>query len=130
MAIKKEVFHLYPEIEKQYCSSQAWKVGDTIYIGGAAAVNGDGEVVGVGNMETQVREAYANLKKTLAHFGATFDNIVEQWFLLIDLEKAPAVISVLQEVFAGKEYPPAIGMEVNKLGHPDLLIEIKVTARV
>jgi len=130
MALKKEVFHLYPEIDKAYGISTAWKVKDTIYLCGTTAFNEKGEIVGPGDMEKQFRQIYARISKVLEHFGATLENIVEQTIYVTDIDKVGEGIKVVKELWEGKEYPPAVGVEVSRLASPEMMVEIKVTARV
>src|SRR5919201_199822 len=63
--------------EKEYGYSQAVKVGSTIYVSGQVSHDDKGNIVGHGNMEVQMRQAYDNIKKVLAQYGATMDNIVD-----------------------------------------------------
>ena len=56
MAAEKQVFHLFPELEKEYAMSRAWKVGNTIYLSGFTAFNDQGVIVGVGDMGAQFRQ--------------------------------------------------------------------------
>ena len=64
--------------EKEYGYSQTMKVGDTIYVSGQVAHDDNGKIVGEGKMEVQMRQAYSNIHKVLAQYGATIDNIVEE----------------------------------------------------
>ena len=41
-------------------------VGDTIYLSGQVSHDEQGNIVGLGDMEMQVRQAYANVEKVLA----------------------------------------------------------------
>ena len=51
--------------EKEYGYAQAVKVGDTIYVSGQVSHDDMGNIVGLGNMEAQMRQAYANIHKLL-----------------------------------------------------------------
>jgi enamine deaminase RidA (YjgF/YER057c/UK114 family) len=52
--------------EKEYGYVQAAKVGDTIYVSGQVSHDDTGNIVGRGDMETQMRQAYSNIPKILA----------------------------------------------------------------
>jgi len=67
--------------EKEYGYSQAVKVGDTIYLSGQVGHDDKGNILGEGNMEVQMRAAYANVEKVLAQYGATMDNVVDEIIL-------------------------------------------------
>jgi 2-iminobutanoate/2-iminopropanoate deaminase len=69
MTINKEAKSLEMPSEKEYGYAQAVKVGDTIYISGQVSHDDKGSIVGPGNMETQMNQAYMNIKKVLAQYG-------------------------------------------------------------
>ena len=48
---------------KRYGYSQAVKVENTIYVSGQVSHDDKGNIVGEGNMEAQMRQAYANIEK-------------------------------------------------------------------
>ena len=62
MAISKDPKNLGMPWEKDYGYSQAVKVGDTIYVSGQVTHDDQGNIVGHGDMEAQMRQAYVNLK--------------------------------------------------------------------
>ena len=88
MTISKDAKGLGMPWEKGYGYSQAVKVGDTIYVSGQlshddtgnmvgpAPLDGKGNITDYGNMETQMRQSYANANKVLAQYAATLDNVV------------------------------------------------------
>ena len=61
--------------EEQYGYAQAVKVGDTVYLSGQVSHDDQANILGVGDMEVQMRTAYANVGKVLARYGATIDNL-------------------------------------------------------
>ena len=77
MATNKEAKSLGMSWEKEYGYSQAVKVDNTIYVSGQVSHDDKGNLVGLWNMEVQMRQAYANIEKVLAQYGATMENIVE-----------------------------------------------------
>lgn len=73
MTINKETASLNVPWEKEYGYSQAVKVGDTIFLSGQVSHDSKGNLVGSGNMEMQMRQAYSNIQEVLAQYGATID---------------------------------------------------------
>jgi enamine deaminase RidA (YjgF/YER057c/UK114 family) len=71
MAIKKEIFNMGMPWEAGYGYSQAVKVGDTIYVSGQVDHDEAGKVLYPGAMERQMRQAYTNVKRVLAHLRMT-----------------------------------------------------------
>ncbi len=65
MTISKKAKSFGMPWEKEYGYSQAVKVGDTIYLAGQVSHDEKGNIMGIGNMGVQMRQAYANIKKVL-----------------------------------------------------------------
>lgn len=131
MAISKEAKSLGMTWEKEYGYSQGVKVGDTIYLAGQVSHDDKGSTLGVGNMEAQMRQAYANVKKVLAQYGATMDNVVEDVLFVTDMDAAfAAACKVRQEVFPGPVLPASTIVQIQRLALPELMIEIKCIAKV
>jgi enamine deaminase RidA (YjgF/YER057c/UK114 family) len=110
--------------------SQALKVGDMIYVSGTTAWSEDGDFPK--DMEGQMRKTYATIAQSLAAFGATLGDVVEQTVFVTDMDAALAARHVRNEVYAacGDAFPASATVGVTRLGRPGLLVEIKVSARV
>ena len=131
MAIKKETKNFGMPWEKEYGYSQAVKVGDTIYLSGQVSHDDKGNIVGLGDMEAQMRQAWANVGKVLAQYGATFDNIVEEVIFVTDMEAAfAAAVKIRPEVFLGRPLVASTIVQIQRLAFPELIIEIKCIAKV
>ena len=65
MTISKEAKSLGISWEKEYGYSQAVKVENTIYVSGQVSHDDKGNIVGRGDMQVQMRQAYANIEKVL-----------------------------------------------------------------
>jgi enamine deaminase RidA (YjgF/YER057c/UK114 family) len=141
--VTKEVANLGMPWEEQYGYAQAVKVGDTIYLSGQLSHDDDGNMVAPApldqagritdhrNMGPQMAQSYANIKRVLASFGASIDDVVEEVVYVTDMEAAFAVAgTVRKEAYGG---PPVVASTIlvtPLLAFPDQLIEIKVIARV
>ena len=131
MTISKEEKNLNMPWEKEYGYSQAVKVGDTIYLSGQISHNETGEIVGVGNVEAQIRQAYVNIKKLLAEYGASVENIVDETWFVTDIESADAAAGKLRkEIYSGIPVVALTVVEIKRLAFPELLVEIKCVAKV
>ena len=144
MALSKDVKGFGMPWEEQYGYAQAVKVDDTIYVSGQLSHDDHGNIVGSpplddngkirdhSNMETQMRQTYANAKKILSQFGATLDNVVEEVLYVTDMDTAFAVAgSVRKEAYGSKK--PAVASTIlvtPRLALPTQLIEIKFIAKV
>jgi enamine deaminase RidA (YjgF/YER057c/UK114 family) len=117
--------------EKEYGYSQSVKVGDTIYVSGQVSHDDLGNIVGLGDMEAQMRQAYANINKVLAQYGATMDNIVEETLFVTDMNTAfAAAVKCREEIFFGTPVVASTIVQIQRLAFPDLMIEIKCVAKV
>ncbi|MBC7805113.1 MAG: RidA family protein [Akkermansiaceae bacterium] len=117
--------------EQEYGYSQAVKVGDTIYLSGQVSHDENGEFVGIGDMEAQMRQAYANIQKVLAAYGATMDNIVDEVVFVTDMEAAfAAAVKCRKAVFSGTPVMASTLVQIVRLAFPELLVEIKCVAKV
>lgn len=125
---KAEVFNLFPELEKSYAMSRAWKVSGMIYMSGFTAFNEIGEIVGVNDMAAQFRQIYRNMDATLRHFGTGLHHIVEQSVYVTDIGRIGEGVGVIKELWGDNPYPAAVGVEVKSLAMPEMLVEIKAIA--
>src|SRR5919106_6585089 len=131
MAISKETKSLGMSWEKEYGYSQAVKVENTIYISGQVSHDDKGNIVGLGDMEVQMRQAYANIEKVLAEYKATMDNVVDEVLFVTDMDAAfAAAVKCRQEVFSGTPVVASTIVQIQRLAFPDLMIEIRCVAKV
>jgi 2-iminobutanoate/2-iminopropanoate deaminase len=131
MVISKEAKSLGMPWEKEYGYSQAVKVENTIYVSGQVGHDDKGKIQGQGNMEIQMRQAYANIKKVLAQYGATMDNVVDEVLFVTDMDAAfSARIKCKQEVFSGNPVLASTIVQIQRLAFPELLVEIRCICKV
>jgi len=131
MVISKEAKSLGMPWEKEYGYSQAVKVENTIYASGQVGHDDKGNTQGQGNMEIQMRQAYANIKKVLAQYGATMDNVVDEVLFVTDMDAAfSARIKCKQEVFSGNPVLASTIVQIQRLAFPELLVEIRCICKV
>ena len=131
MTISKEAKSLNMSWEKEYGYSQAVKVDNTIYVSGQVSHDDKGNIVSRGDMEVQMRQAYANIEKVLAQYGATMENIIEEVLFVTDMDAAfAAAVKCRQEVFSGTPVVASTIVQIQRLAFPELMIEIRCVARV
>ena len=131
MAINKETKSLGMPWEKEYGYAQAVKVGETIYLSGQVSHDEDGNIVGPRDMETQMRQTYANIQKVLAQYGATMDNIVDELLFVTDMDSAfAAAVKCRREVFSTTPVVASTIVQIQRLAFPELMIEIKCVAKL
>jgi 2-iminobutanoate/2-iminopropanoate deaminase len=117
--------------EKEYGYSQAVKVGDTIYISGQVSHDDKGNIIGLGDMEAQMRQSYANIKKVLAMYGAKMENIVDEILFVTDMDAAfAAAVKCRQDIFSGTPVVASTIVQIQRLAFPQLMIEIRCVTKV
>ncbi|KST70011.1 RidA family protein [Mastigocoleus testarum] len=127
----KEAKYLGLNIENEYGYAQGVKVGDTIYLSGQVSVDGQGNVVGIGNMETQILQAYANIQKVLEQYNASIENVVDEIIFVTDMEAASRVAGKCRrEIYSGTPVVASTVIEISRLAVPELMVEIKCTAKI
>jgi enamine deaminase RidA (YjgF/YER057c/UK114 family) len=131
MAISKEAKSLGMPWEQEYGYAQGVKVGDTVYLSGQVSHDDRGTILGHGDMEVQMRQAYVNVQKMLTQYGATLANVVDEVLFVTDMEAAfAAAVKVRPEVFAGRPVVASTIVQIQRLAFPELMIEIKCVAKV
>ena len=131
MTISKETKTLNMPWEREFGYAQAVKVGDTIYLAGQVSHNEKGNFVGVGEMETQMRQAYANVARVLGEYGANMENVVDEILFVTDIETAFAArVNCREDVFGGFPALASTIVQIKRLAFPELLVEIRCVAKV
>ena len=78
-----------------------------------------------------MRQAYGNVKRVLAHFGATIENVVDEILFVVDMESAMKARGRLKdEVFGQSILPAATIVQIQRLALTGFMVEIRIVARV
>jgi len=106
--------------------SRAVRIGNVIEVAGTTASDGE-NVVGKGNMYEQTKFIFQKIENVLLETGSSMKDVVRTRMFVTDISKWEEAGRAHAEFF--KDIQPVTTMvEVSKLIHPDLLIEIEVTA--
>lgn len=117
--------------EKNYGYAQAVKVGDTIYLSGQVGHDDQGNILGPGNIEVQMHQAYLNIKKILAEYGATMENVVDEILFVTDMDAAFAAVPKARKPhFLANTVVASTIVQIQRLAFPELMIEIRCVAKV
>ena len=103
--------------------------GQLLYISGQVARDTNGNVVGTGDMRTQARAVFQNLRQVLQAAGGDLKDLMKITTYITDIEHFPALAEVRSEVFQG-ELPASTLIVVKSLFHPDFLIEVEGIAAI
>ncbi len=106
--------------------SRAVRIGNVIEVAGTTAMDGD-EIIGKGDVYEQAVFIIKKIEKALVEAGASLKNVVRTRMYITDISKWEEAGKAHGEFF--KKIKPASTMvEVSRLIHEDLLIEIEATA--
>ena len=103
--------------------------GQLLYISGQVARDTDGNVIGTGDMRTQARQVFQNLRQVLQAAGGDLNDLMKITTYITKIENFPALAEVRSEVFQG-ELPASTLIVVKSLFHPDFLIEVEGIAAI
>jgi len=107
--------------------SRAVRMGNVIEVAGTAAVDEDGQVVGLDDPYEQAKFILSKIEKALIQAGATMKDVVRTRMFVTDINQWEEIGKAHGMYF--KEVKPAATMvEVKSLISPELLVEIEVTA--
>ena len=122
-----EYFLLRPEVEKAYGYTHAVRIGDDIKISGAVSMDDKGNPTAVGDLEQQMKNAYADLEKVLKHYGCTFDDVIVENVYTTNMAQFLKVAAHRSTIYT-KHFPTGTWLEVKGLALPEFLIEIELEA--
>ncbi len=113
-------------------------VGDFIFVSGTSSRRSDNTIAGVElidemntkklDAEIQTREVLKNIDKTLQTVGASIKDVVDVTSFLVNMNDFAGYNKAYGEFFEKETGPTRTTVAVHQLPHPDLVVEIKVTA--
>ena len=101
--------------------------GTLVFVSGQVAMDEQGQVVGVGDVVAQAELAFEHVGRGLRAAGAEFSDVVKVVIYVRNMEDRVKIVPLRARVF-GEALPASTIVEVSKLAHPDLLIEIEAVA--
>ena len=108
-----------------YC--RVLKAGNLVFVTGTAAVKADGTVHAPGDGYRQTLRCLEIIRDSLAQLGVGMDRIVRTRLFVKDIDNWKEFAQGHVEIFG--EHPPTTTMvEIKRLIHPDMMIEIEADA--
>lgn len=113
--------------------TQGWKIGNLGFIGGQISADDKARAVGR-DMETQTRNVFNFIRRTLAEGGMTESQVAKLYIYYYaegsweEIARTRAVIEAVQREFYGSPGPAVTAVRVSGFAFEDLLIEIEAVA--
>jgi 2-aminomuconate deaminase len=116
------------------------RVGNFIFVSGTSSRRADNSIAGVNvidemgtkhlSIETQTREVLNAIAEKLSKERASMKNVVDVTTFLVNMNDFAGYNKVYGEFFDKDTGPTRTTVAVHQLPHPDLVIEIKLTAYI
>ena len=114
------------------------RIGDFIFVSGTSSRRPDNSIAGVDiidemgtkflNIEVQTREVLNNIDGNLKKIGASLKDVIDVSTFLVNMNDFAGYNKAYAEFFDKETGPTRTTVAVHQLPHPDLVVEIKVTA--
>ncbi|MBB3182429.1 RidA family protein [Variovorax sp. Sphag1AA] len=116
--VRKTVYHHYIRVDNP---------SSLIFLSGQLARDGQGKLVGAGDMAEQTRQCIRNMRTVLEAAGGSLEDIVSLVVYTTDVRQFKEIVAARMEFFKDR-LPTSTIVEVNHLADPGLLIEFQATA--
>ena len=114
------------------------RAGNFIFVSGTSSRRPDNSIAGVDiidemgtkflNIEVQTREVLNNIDENLKKIGASLKDVIDVSTFLVNMNDFGGYNKAYAEFFDKETGPTRTTVAVHQLPHPDLVVEIKVTA--
>ena len=108
------------------------KAGELLILGGQLAADGDGDIVGKGDVVAQVRQVYKNIGNILESAGATFGNVVQFTTYLVGRDLVEPFLEernkIVDRLYPDDDFPPSTLLIVDGLQTEEMLCEVVAIA--
>jgi 2-iminobutanoate/2-iminopropanoate deaminase len=100
-----------------------------VFIAGLVSRDKEGRVVGVGDMGAQIRQVGENLRIALEAAGLGLKDLVKTTTYVTNIDEFFKHPEVRHEIF-GQSLPTSTTVEVRRLSHPDMMVEVEAMAAI
>jgi 2-iminobutanoate/2-iminopropanoate deaminase len=109
--------------------TDAVRYGDLLFVSGVAPLDEKSRLVGEGNVVTQARRVFVNMKKILEAAGTGFDKVLKVTVYLTDVADRTKINPIRQEFF-GATRPASTLIGVSELAIPGMKVEVEAVVAI
>jgi enamine deaminase RidA (YjgF/YER057c/UK114 family) len=103
--------------------------GQVLHLKGQVSLNCDGEVIGEGDIKLQVETTLKNIQSVLESFGGRMEDVYSLTHHVTDID-AFMTTGHIRNKFFSEPFPITTTVEVSKLYHTALMVEITTSAEI
>jgi 2-iminobutanoate/2-iminopropanoate deaminase len=103
--------------------------GQVVHLKGQVSLDHQGQIVGAGDMRVQVRQTLENIQAVLGSMGGAMGDVVSLVHYATDIEQFMGTGDIRKEFFVAP-FPVTTTVQVGRLYHPDVVIEITAVAEI
>ena len=107
--------------------SEGIRVGNLVFVAGQLPIDDQLNLTGKGDPDKQARKVFENMRGILEEAGATLQDVVMLNLYVTDIGLISKIAQARRDYF-GSNRPVATLVEVNKLAHPDAMVEVNAIA--
>ena len=113
-----------PDPYEAFNIAQAYRAGDLVFVSGQAALDLQGNIVGVGDFEAQAVQAFENLRALLKAAGSGMNKLIKVTIYVTDMTNFETLVALRQQYFS-RPWPADTLVEVSALALPELMVEVE-----
>jgi enamine deaminase RidA (YjgF/YER057c/UK114 family) len=121
-----------PEIWQPFGAFSMMKIqgpGQIVHLKGQVSLDKEGQIVGKNDMRAQVCKTLENIQAVMGSVGGTMADVISLTQYATDIEQFMAAGDIRKQFFS-EPFPITTTIQIARLYHPDLLIEITATAEI
>jgi enamine deaminase RidA (YjgF/YER057c/UK114 family) len=108
------------------------RASETLYIAGMLAADSAGNIVGEGDVDTQLKQVFANIDAALRSAEMSWGNVVQFTTYLVHSQDIPKFMEFRErhfpDMFPDGSYPPNTLLMVDRLVKEPFLVEVRTIA--
>ena len=116
-----------PDPYQPFRLAQGYRAGDLLFISGQAAIDGNGQLVGIGDFDAQAEQVFQNLHRVLHAGGSSLANVIKVTIFLRDMSNFSKIVELRGRYFT-PPYPADTIVVVTSLYSREALLEIEAIA--